>query len=152
MYFGGVLAVAKIAKVPTWVQDEQLRYQIGLSLIPGVGDITAKKLVAFCGGVEAVFREKKHTLEKIPTIGPAVANAVYSQTVLGKADQELAFIRQHGITAHWYLDESYPHRLRHCEDGPVMLYTKGRLNLNAPRTVSIVGTRKCTNYGRQFCE
>ena len=39
------------------MQDEQLSYKIGLGLIPGVGDIVAKKLIAYCGGVEAVFNE-----------------------------------------------------------------------------------------------
>ena len=38
---------------------EELKYQIGITLIEGVGDVVAKKLIAYCGSVEAVFKEKK---------------------------------------------------------------------------------------------
>lgn len=34
-------------------------YEIALTLIPGLGDVNGKKLVAYCGGAEAVFYEKK---------------------------------------------------------------------------------------------
>ena len=39
-----------------------LIFQIGLTLIPGIGPVTAKKLISYCGSVEAVFKEKKRTL------------------------------------------------------------------------------------------
>ncbi|UPT68288.1 MAG: hypothetical protein M0D57_06490 [Sphingobacteriales bacterium JAD_PAG50586_3] len=39
----------------------ELLYRIALTLIPGVGDITAKKLIAYCGGVEPIFTHKKPT-------------------------------------------------------------------------------------------
>ena len=46
-----------------------LKYQIGITLIEGVGDMVAKKLIAYCGSVEAVFKEKKAALIKIPGVG-----------------------------------------------------------------------------------
>lgn len=45
------------------------RYQIALSLVPGVGDVTGKKLVAYCGSAEAVFSEGVKALNKIPGVG-----------------------------------------------------------------------------------
>jgi 5'-3' exonuclease len=39
-----------------------LIFQIGITLIPGIGPITTKKLIHHCGGVEAVFQEKKQLL------------------------------------------------------------------------------------------
>ena len=39
--------------------DNLLRYQIGLTLINGIGPINARKLIAYLGSVEAVFTEKK---------------------------------------------------------------------------------------------
>jgi DNA processing protein len=41
------------------IMDENLKYKIAISLIPNIGDILAKRLVSYCGGVEAVFKEKK---------------------------------------------------------------------------------------------
>ena len=46
--------------------NEQLISQIALTSIPNIGDVTAKKLIAYCGGTEQIFKEKPHVLEKIP--------------------------------------------------------------------------------------
>ena len=42
--------------------NDQLLYGVALTLVPGIGDVNAKKLVAYCGGAEAVFKEKKKNL------------------------------------------------------------------------------------------
>ena len=133
------------------MHSEQLKYKIGLSLIPGVGDVVAKKLIAYCGGAEAVFREKKSSLLKIPGVGTSLANAILSQKVLNRAEREIAFIQKNNIQALFYLDEKYPKRLKYCDDGPVMLYCKGQMDLNAQKIVSIVGTRQASDYGKKIC-
>nr|NQU91939.1 DNA-protecting protein DprA [Bacteroidota bacterium] len=129
-----------------------LIYQIGLTLLPGVGDILGKKLVAYCGGVEEVFRQKRRVLEKIPGIGEKLINAILTQNVLQRAEEEIEFIEKNNITALFYLDNNYPVRLKNCIDSPIMLYYKGSSNLNASKVVSIVGTRQATQYGREQCE
>ena len=133
------------------MHSEQLKYKIGLSLIPGVGDVVAKKLIAYCGGAEAVFREEKRGLQKIPGVGRVVTEAILSQKVLHRAEREIAFIQKNNIQALFYLDEKYPKRLKYCDDGPVMLYCKGQMDLNAQKIVSIVGTRQASDYGKKIC-
>ncbi|HDO27266.1 MAG TPA: DNA-protecting protein DprA, partial [Bacteroidetes bacterium] len=49
--------------------NEPLLYQLAITLIPGIGDVNGKNLVAYCGSPEAVFNEKKSALMKIPGIG-----------------------------------------------------------------------------------
>ena len=44
--------------------SQELIFQLALSLIKGIGPITAKKLIAYCGGPEAVFKEKIANLKK----------------------------------------------------------------------------------------
>ena len=111
-----------------------LKYKIGITLIDGIGDITAKKLIAYCGGVEAVFLEKKSALLKIPDVGRTAANAVVTQSVLSKADREIEFIRKRNINPLFYLDDDYPQRLKYCDDSPVMLYCAGNMDLNRKRS------------------
>ena len=132
--------------------DEELKYRIALTLLPGIGDVNAKTLVAYCGGAEAVLREKRATLEKIPSIGAITAAKIQPDTVLGRAEAEVEFVRKYNINARFYLDSDYPSRLKHAEDAPVMLYSKGPADLSAPRMVSIVGTRKATPYGKKVTE
>ncbi len=131
---------------------ENLKYQIGLTLIPGIGDIVGKKLIAYCGGVEAVFNENKNALLKIPGIGNATVNSIISQKILHKAEEELKFIEKHKIQPLFYTDKEYPARLLNCEDSPLLLYYKGNANLNSKRVVGFVGTRKATNQGKLICE
>ena len=128
-----------------------MQYKIGITLIPDVGDITGKKLIAYCGGVEAVFKEKKQNLLKIPGIGEHLVNSILKQDVLKRAEQEIAFIKKYNITPFFYLDKQYPERLKHCIDSPMMLYFKGNADLNATKIISVVGTRKPTEYGIKTC-
>lgn len=47
-------------------------------------------------------------------------------------------------------DASYPQRLLHCDDAPLVLFYLGNADLNARRVVNIVGTRHCTSYGKDL--
>ena len=136
------------------MKDTDLIYKIGIELIPKVGSINAKKLIAYCGGVEAVFKESKRNLVKIPGIGEAIASEVVNQNVLEKAEAEIQFIQKYGIKTLYYTDSDYPDRLKQCEDGPVILYVKSNfpLNFNSDKVISIVGTRKATIYGKTICD
>jgi len=134
------------------MQSPDLKYQIALTLIPNIGDILAKRLVAYCGSPEAVFKEKKAALEKIPGIGSNYALSVINQNVFARAEEEITFIEKNEITPVFYLDKNYPKRLTHCDDSPVMLYFKGDCNLNPEKVISIVGTRDATEYGKRICE
>lgn len=136
------------------MSGSELIYRIGIELIPKVGSVNAKKLIAYCGSAEAVFKESKKNLLKIPGVGEVIASEVVSQTILSKAEEEIRFIEKYEITPLYFVDSEYPERLRQCEDGPVMLYvkTKSNINLNSDKVLSIVGTRKATSYGRGVCE
>lgn len=128
-----------------------LLYQIALTLIPGIGDINAKRLVAYCGGVEAVFTERKRALLKIPGIGETTVNSLVSHNAFPRAEQEVEFINKYNIRHYFFLDQAYPMRLKQCVDSPLMLYYKGNADLNQQRIVSIVGTRRATDYGKRMC-
>jgi DNA processing protein len=132
---------------------EDLLYQIGLTLIEGIGDVNAKNLLAYCGCAKEVFSEKKTRLQKIPGIGHTLANSVVqSAPVLKRAEKEISFIEKYKIQALFYTDERYPQRLKSCSDGPVLLYYKGSANLNAEKILAVVGTRRPSEYGKQITE
>ena len=136
--------------------NPSLLYNIGITLLPGVGDVTAKNLIAYCGSAEAVFKEKKSRLEKIPGIGSITAEVISQSDVIKdaliRAEEEIKFIEKEGIAPFFFTDENYPFRLKQCDDGPVMIYTKGNMNLNSEKIISIVGSRKSTAYGKKICE
>ena len=128
--------------------NNHLLYEVALTLVPGIGDVNGKKLVAYCGGAEAVFCEKKRTLSKIPGIGEKTIESIMSQNVLSRAERELDFTEKHGIRVLYYLNSDYPKRLQHCYDSPMVLYCKGHTDFNVDKVVGIVGTRNVTDYGK----
>ena len=132
--------------------NSDLLYELALTLIPGIGDVNAKKLIAYCGGAEAVFQEKKKNLLHISGIGERTVESIVSQNVLPRAEKELKFAEKNGIRILYYLNSDYPKRLQHCYDSPVILYCKGNTNLNAEKVVGVVGTRNVTEYGKMLAD
>jgi DNA processing protein len=132
------------------MNTDLLRYKIGIGLIPKIGPILTRRLIAYCGSAEGVFKEKKTRLAKIPGIGKKLVDHIVNQKNLDSVDLEIEFITRYNITALFYLDDGYPERLRQCEDAPVVLYIKGKTELNRKKVISIVGTRNPTDYGRNL--
>ena len=133
------------------MNSEKLLAILRLQATKNVGDILAKKLIATTGSIEQVFLEKKSTLHKINGIGTHVTQHLFDESKLKKVEKELTYIQQNNIAFSYFLDEDYPQHLRHCIDAPILLFKDGNLNLNNNKIISIVGTRKMSSYGRDFC-
>lgn len=129
-----------------------LIYKIGLTLIKSVGHVTAKSLLEHFGSAEAIFKASKKELLQISGIGPVTADQILANDALKIAEVQLKFIKKHKVEVLFYTDDNYPKRLKNCFDAPVLLYYKGTLDLNHSRIISIVGTRKATEYGRELCK
>lgn len=132
--------------------SNNLKYKLALSMLPGIGGVLSRNLVSYCGSLEAVFSEPFKSLKKIPGIGEVNARRIKDKTVWEKVDRELDFIEKYKIGVHFYTDKSFPRRLSGCIDAPVLIYTKGILNLNEEKVVSIVGTRNATDYGKRVVD
>lgn len=132
--------------------NEEIFYQIALSLIPKVGPVLAKRLIAYAGSPKALFEERKGNLLKIPNIGENIVNNIKSKKIFELTERELDFIGKYQIDILFYQDKEYPGRLKNCEDAPVILYTKGKIDFNDRKILSIVGTRRATDRGLYICE
>lgn len=133
-------------------QTDKLPYFIALSRIPGIGCINAKSLIAWLGSVEAIFEARESQLLKVPGIGIVLAKSIIDNRNLESGRQELQFIEKHKINVWFYLDDDYPARLKACEDAPLLLFSKGKIDWSCPKVVAMVGTRNATDYGRKVCD
>ncbi len=68
-----------------------------------------------------------------------------------QAEKELLFMERWGIKSLFITDGTYPERLRHCPDAPILLYTKGKFLTEHPRVIAVVGSRRMTSYGADRC-
>ena len=132
--------------------NDELKYRIGIGLVPKIGPVLAKRLITHCGSIEGIFRERPANLAKIPGIGEKLAAQIIQYKNSDVPDREIRYIEKHKIRVLFYLDENYPERLRQCEDAPLVLYVKGTVPLSNEKVLSIVGTRNPTEYGKQFTQ
>jgi len=128
-----------------------LPHLIALNRIPGIGPVRSRLLLARFGNAEAIRKATPQALRGIPEIGPQTIDLLRKPWPLTEAEREVRFMESRDIYALVYGMPGYPHRLQHCDDAPFILYTRGNLNLNHTRIVSIVGTRAATPYGLHFC-
>nr|MBI1230682.1 DNA-protecting protein DprA [Cytophagales bacterium] len=128
---------------------DSLRYIVALSLIPKIGPGTFKNIISYCGSARQFFEMPKGKIQKIPGVGAKVS-AFHQQkdTYLREASIMLEEAEKNAVQVISYLDKTYPQRLKSFADAPVLLYTRGALDLNPPRTIGIVGTRNATPYGK----
>ncbi len=124
--------------------------QIALTLVPGVGSILVRQLISYCGSAADVFRSPLTRLLKVPGIGEVTARAILKPSALTEAEQVMKRLEKLGATALFYTDKAYPARLKMLYDAPALLYFQGSGNLNAVRTIGLVGTRQATDYGRRI--
>ena len=129
---------------------EELRAIIALKMCDGIGDISAYKLISFCGSAQEVFKEKSKHLSTIPGISASIAGLIHTGIDWKKVDKEVNFIEQNHISYVSIFDPAYPKNLLVTDSPPVLLFFTGTIEkLNHAPCVSIVGTRNATHYGTE---
>ena len=122
---------------------------LAINRIPKIGPVLARQIIAYAGGVKEVFALSKKKLLEIPSIGPVLAQSIIDASTYEEAQKELDICHKKGIQICSYLCDSYPQRLKHIDDAPLLLFYKGNIeHLHSPRTLAIVGTRKPTEQGK----
>ena len=131
--------------------EEELKYLLALTMIPSIGPLTARKLIAYTGSAEAVFKENKQALIKIPGIGQILAERTSEAKLIHKAEEEIEFCNRLGIIVLNFYEEKFPARLKNCPDSPLIIFYRGDNCFNSLKTISIVGTRRASEYGTEIC-
>lgn len=112
-----------------------------------------EKILEYFNKIEAIFDKN------------SVKNAIFKFECEEEVKQSLMeidhdkFLEQvqdefykYGIEAVTYVSNGYPEKLKNIADPPLVLFAKGDLSLLSKKSISIVGTRKPTSYGKLVCE
>ena len=89
--------------------------------------------------------------ELLPGVNPSIIAALDCPAAFLRAEREMEFVEKNRLTCLTLQDEAYPSRLRECEDAPIVLFFKGNADFNRLHIINMVGTRRATEYGKQFC-
>ena len=125
---------------------------IALTKLKGLSLLNARTMMEALGSASEVFAHRKDIMNLIPDASQRLVSAFAdTDEAMRLAEEEMEFIEQKRLKVFVLQGVDYPQRLRECEDAPLVLYGCGDFNLNAQRIISVVGTRKCSEYGREVC-
>src|SRR5688500_15605038 len=103
--------------------NEDLRFQIALTLVPQIGPVQAKILLQHFSAAE-IFKTKASTLEKLDGIGSIRAHAIKTFSDFDAVEVEMAFIEKEQVTPLFISDSAYPQRMLNCYDSPILMFYK----------------------------
>lgn len=119
-----------------------------LFLATDIGTARLFKLLETFGKAENVFNATKSDLVNMAGISEKAAESIITIKDSGKAEKELTLAQNNNINLIVFNEENYPDPLKHYTDMPIILYVKGNLIDRDYISLSIVGSRKSTNYGK----
>lgn len=132
------------------MEENIRRYFVAISLIKNLGHKNARKLISACGGPEAVFNESRKNLVSLK-LKSTIIDQIQSKEIHDQAEKEIRDAAKHNIEIITLRDSRFPFRLTQCDDAPLVLYVKGKADLNNEKVVAIVGTRRSSLYGETIC-
>jgi DNA processing protein len=131
-----------------------LIHWLQLSLTEGIGPILTHRLVELTGSAEAACGASAGQIRQVEGIGTKKAESICRslRAAAAPAEQEIAKAGEMGVTILSRDDEQYPVLLRSIPDPPLVLYVRGAMEPRDLNGVAIVGSRKCSYYGREQAE
>lgn len=119
-----------------------------LFLAANIGTSRLFNLLEKFGKAENVLKAAKEDLVNVACISEKTADAIISIKDSGVAEKELTLAKNNNINLIVFNEENYPEPLKNYADMPIILYVKGDILDRDYISLSIVGSRKCTNYGK----
>jgi DNA processing protein len=130
--------------------DKDLEQWLWLSLLPGVGDETFRRLLVAFGSPEHILAAGHRALAKI--VPRAVATTICEAQPPDGLATVAAWLENAANSIITLGDPRYPQTLLQIPDPPPLLYVKGRADLLNLPALAIVGSRNATPQGTALAE
>jgi len=127
------------------MRGDELEPWLRLSLLPGLGDESFRRLLVALGSPEAILSAAHGTLGKF--VNANVASAICEGGARDGCARVSAWLEDPANHVITLADDSYPSPLLQIGSPPPLLYAKGRLSLLARPSLAIVGSRSATAQG-----
>ena len=134
------------------LDDPELLNLLRLHLVNGIGPRHSQLLLDHFGSADAVFAASLAQLEEVSGIGAKIALSIAAAKLGRDAETELAEAKQLGVKLLRRGSAEYPPAISRICDPPLLLFCRGEVLPQDELAVAIVGSRRCTVYGRQQAE
>ena len=130
--------------------DPGLAGWLQLSLTPGLGSATLRKLLSQFGLPEKVLAAGRASLARFAS--PQALQELESDAVANAVEHALAWLEQPANAVVTLADAAYPKLLLEIADPPAVLYCRGRTDLLNRPALAVVGSRNATSQGNSNAE
>ncbi len=134
------------------MKENSLKYWLSWNKIPDIGPKRFYKLLEYFGSTDAAWQAKSGEISKVLNLSPKIASRLFEEKNNIIPEQELDLIHKNKINVLIIEDILYPENLKTIHYPPPVLYFKGTIVESDKNSISIVGTRKATYYGKMVAE
>lgn len=118
-------------------------------LAEGLGPLTFARLIERFGNIDGVLAASRNELADVEGVGPKRCDSILQARDANTIIDELARAEHAGVRIMCPEDPDYPPLLKHIPDRPICLYVLGRIEPADAVSLAIVGSRRCSHYGRE---
>jgi DNA processing protein len=127
--------------------SDDIRYWIGLSLLPGIGPARLGRLIQRFQSAEQAWRASPDELQRCGIDEKLLPALLEKRRILDLA-AELERVEQIGARVLTWKDPEYPTLLRETFNHPPVLYVHGEIRREDKHAIAVVGTRRPSLYGQ----
>jgi len=117
---------------------------IALNSVKGLGPVKINALLEKYGTAQSAFEQLPDTLPMMGAEGKTVNKA----TIKKLAEEQLKRARELKVKVLTLADPDYPAQLKEIYAPPPVLFVKGHCEVFTKHAIAVVGTRRCTQYGK----
>ena len=133
-----------------WAAMERKLAWIGLNAIPSLTPGRLGRLLGRLGGPVEVWQAPR--AELVAILGEEAGEKVARERAQADPEREVTLAGRLGARIITWEEEAYPKALKEIPDPPPVLYVLGEIEEKDELAIAIVGTRRCTSYGRVVAE
>ncbi|PKP55145.1 DNA-protecting protein DprA, partial [Candidatus Atribacteria bacterium HGW-Atribacteria-1] len=134
------------------MKENSLKYWLAWNKIPDIGPKRFYKLLEYFGSADAAWQVKSEEISEVLNLNPKISSKIFEEKNNTNPEWELDLIYKHKINVLTIEDALYPENLKTIYCPPPVLYFKGTIVESDKNSVSIVGSRKATYYGKMVAE
>ena len=132
------------------MSNDDTFYYLALRFVPGLGNVTARRLLKRFSHARAIFTSSVSELSSVKGVKRGVVKEILSFSAEAEVKRELERIHEKRVDIVCWHDSDYPPLLREIHDPPPFLYKRGTIRPSDKTALAVVGTRSPTQYGRDM--
>ncbi len=132
------------------MNKKEAKYWIWFSRLRKVNCLQKEMLLKLYVSPEKIWNLEFGILNKIQCLDKSCINEILDKKYRCNLDEFEEYLNKNNIQIITIFDQEYPEKLRNIYDKPVMLFAKGNLNLLKQEGFAIVGSRNCSQYGKEM--